>query len=315
MFAGALLRLSALFRASVLLRASVLRSNKVVSTFAGDFFKPVESPFDSIGRSPVLREVEVAPNDGTMGAMGLELGIGFWAVDFEDEVPKELSFRKTGAGCLVEGFSGATWKLGMSAGDLGVSKVWTLMSLVDRSSRRSMIRGRGRFRNGSRIGFAEKFSTSSVDSDNCSTVSSPERKTRFVNDLRGMSRPPRFDAGVALIAGFPVRAALPAGFEFDGAFAFFGGAAGLSSDASSFLVKILENGFTKDGFLTGSASAPASSLWLKQFDGEKQNDRQAIAKRFVFKLLFEKHISLSPSEHKSSYKISFGFIGWERMLK
>jgi hypothetical protein len=93
-----------------LLRLSVLRSNRVVSEFAADFFKPAAFPCDSIGRSPVLREVEFIPSDGTMGAigaMGLEFGIGFWANDFDDVVPKELSFRKTGAGCLSDGFSGA----------------------------------------------------------------------------------------------------------------------------------------------------------------------------------------------------------------
>jgi hypothetical protein len=125
-----------------------------------------------------------------------------------------------------------------------------------------------------------------------------------VNDLRGISNPPRLDVGVALIAGFTGRLALNAGFELEGALAFLGAAAGLSSEASSFLENILEKGFTKACFFTESGSAAASSLWLKQFEEEKQNDRQAIANRLVFKMLFEKYISLSPSEHKSSYKIS-----------
>lgn len=288
-----------------LLRPSVLKSSSVGSALAGDFFRPVAVPCGSTGKSPVLREVEFTPKGGTMGATGLEFGIGFWAVNFVDEVPKELSFRKTGAGCVAVDSSGAAGKFWTSAGGLGVSMAWTLMSLVYRSSRRSAIRGRGRFRKGSRIGFAGRFSSSSVISGNGSADSSPDRKTRLVNDLRGISKPPRLDVGVAGIAGFPVRGPLKEGFELEGDLTLFGSAAEISSEASSFFENILEKGFAKAGFLTGSGSVAASSLWLKQLDEEKQNDKQAMAKKFVFKMLFEKHISLSPSEHKSSHKISY----------
>lgn len=83
-----------------LLRLSVLRSSKVVSEFAVDFFNPTAVPCESLERSPLLRDVEFIPREGTMGAIGLEFAIGFWTVGFDDLVPKELSFRTTGAGCL-----------------------------------------------------------------------------------------------------------------------------------------------------------------------------------------------------------------------
>lgn len=109
---------------------------------------------------------------------------------------------------------------------------------------------------------------------------------------------------MALIEGLPARDELKAGFELDGAFGLLVVADELSSGASSFLENIFENGFANAGFFMGSASAGASSLWQLPIDEEKQKDKQAIANKMVFKMLFDRHISLSPSEHKSSYKIS-----------
>lgn len=232
-----------------------------------------------------------------------------------EDAPYAFSLRKTGAGCLANGLSRAAWKLDTSAGGVGVSTAWILMSFVNRSSRRSTIRGRGRFRNGSRIGFADRFSASSTVSNDCSIASSPDRKTRFVKDLKGINTPPRFDAGVALIAGLPVRAALWAGLELEGVLGLFAAAEGFSSEESSFFENIFENGFANTGFWIESFSGVASSLWLKPIEDKKQNDKQAIAKRFLRKMLFDWYIAISPSQLKSSSKISSGFIGRGWMLK
>jgi hypothetical protein len=130
-----------------------------------------------------------------------------------------------------------------------------------------------------------------------------------------MNTPPRLDAGVALSAGFPVRAALKAGFELEGVLGLFVAAEGFSSEGSSFLENIFENGFANAGFWIELFSVAASSLWLKPIEDEKQNDKQAIAKRLLLKLLFDWYIAISPSQLKSSYKISSGFIGCGWMLK
>ena len=184
------------------------------------------------------------------------VGFGTEFLEFE-LVPKALSFRKTGAGC----FSVVPWKVGMSAGGLGASTVWTLISLVNLSSRRSPIRGLGKLRNGSRVGFVERASNSSAASVEDSRALSPDRKTLLVNDFNGMSSPPRLEVAVALMGGLPARAELNAGLELDGALGFLVAAEELSSVASSFLENILENGFANAGFFIGSASAGASSLW------------------------------------------------------
>jgi hypothetical protein len=100
-----------------------------------------------------------------------------------------------------------------------------------------------------------------------------------VNDFKGMSNPPRLDAGIALTAGLLVRGGLRAGFELEGVLALFVAVADFSSERSSFLENIFENGFTNAGFLLESFSVAASSLWLKPVEDERKNEKQAIANR------------------------------------